>query len=61
MGGNGLRQGSILSPYLFNVYVDQLNIILAKSGIGCHVADKAFNNFSYADDLVVLAPSARGL
>ena len=58
---NGLRQGSILSPYLFNIYVDELNIQLAESGIGCHIADKAFNNFSYADDLVILSPSAKGL
>ena len=58
---NGLRQGSILSPFLFNIYVDELNIRLAESGIGCHIADKAFNNFSYADDLVILSPSAKGL
>ena len=58
---NGLRQGSILSPYFFNIYVDELNVQLAESGIGCHIADKAFNNFSYADDLVILSPSARGL
>ena len=33
--GNGIRQGSIISPYLFNIYVDELNILLSKSGIGC--------------------------
>ena len=58
---NGIRQGSILSPYLFNVYVDELNIRLAQSKIGCKLADKSFNNLSYADDLVVLSPSAIGL
>ena len=36
-------------------------MILSESQIGCHIGDKAFNNFSYADDLVVLAPSSRGL
>ena len=58
---NRIRQGSILSPYLFNVYVDDLNHILNKARIGCHIADKPTNNFSYADDLVILAPCAATL
>ena len=58
---NGIRQGSILSPYLFNVYVDNLNIRLNHSGVGCHVDDMAANNLAYADDLVILAPCAAAL
>ena len=54
---NGIRQGSILSPYFFNVYVDDLNYNLNRSGIGCHVAGVPINNFSYADDLVLVSPS----
>ena len=57
---NGIRQGSILSPYLFNVYVDNL-IRLNHSGVGCHVDDMAANNLAYADDLVILAPCAAAL
>ena len=59
--GNGIRQGSIISPYLFNVYVDELNILLSKSGIGCHIGGAPANNFSYADDLAIVAPTARAL
>ena len=55
--GNGIRQGSILSPYLFNVYVDDLNHKLNDSGVGCHIAGLPMNNFSYADDLVLVSPS----
>ena len=55
--GNGIRQGSILSPYLFNVYVDDLNHRLNYSGVGCHVAGLPMNNFAYADDLVLVSPS----
>ena len=58
---NGLRQGAVMSPYLFNVYVDELNILLNKCGVGCHVAGKPMNNFSYADDLVLACPSASAL
>ena len=58
---NGIRQGSIISPYLFNVYVDALNILLAESNLGCHIGGQPVNNFSYADDLAIVAPTARAL
>ena len=58
---NGIRQGSLLSPYLFNVYVDEHNIGLNNARVGCHIANKPVNNLSYADDLVVLATSVAGL
>jgi len=30
-----VRQGGVLSPYLFNVYMDCLGEELDKSGVGC--------------------------
>ena len=58
---NGIRQGSCLSPKMFNVYVDQLNYKLGESKVGCHVSQMCTNNFSFADDLVLAAPDARSL
>ena len=58
---NGIRQGSIISPYLFNVYVDALKVLLAESKLGCHIGGEPVNNFSYADDLAIVAPTARAL
>ena len=58
---NGIRQGSVLSPLLFNVYVDQFNTLLNGAKIGCHIANNPLNNFAYADDLVLVAPSAVAL
>ena len=58
---NGIRQGSVLSPHLFSVYVDDLSHMLNGSGLGCHIAGTPANNFSYADDLAIVCPSAVAL
>ena len=58
---NGIKQGSSISPLLFNVYIDELSHLLARSGVGCHIGELPMNNFAYADDLVLLAPTTRGL
>ena len=54
---NGTRQGSVLSPALFSVYMDDLIIMLRKSGLGCHVGSVFCGVVGYADDLCLLAPS----
>ena len=38
-----------------------MNQLLGKAGVGCHVAGKAMNNYSYADDLALVAPTAHAL
>ena len=58
---NGIRQGSCLSPRMFSMYIDRLNIDLKNSGIGCHVSGVCTNNFSYADDMVLVTPDAKSM
>ena len=36
---NGVKQGAILSPILFSVYMDELFERLEKSGVGCHMGN----------------------
>ena len=58
---NGIKQGGLLSPYLFNIYIDDLSKVLNSSGVGCLAGITLVNHLSYADDMVLLAPSKRGL
>ena len=58
---NGVRQGGVLSPYLFNVYTNDLSIELNTSGVGCLYNDVLINHLFYADDAALLAPSAGAL
>ena len=53
---NGVRQVGILSPYLFNIYMDDLSQILSKKYAGCKIASRIINHLFYADDLVLMCP-----
>ena len=52
-----MKQGGIISPVLFCVYIDQLLINLASSGVGCYVGLNFVGALAYADDIVLLAPT----
>ena len=54
---NGVKQGGVLSPVLFTMYIDKLLIELKNSGYGCYIGTKYMGSFSYADDIVIITPS----
>ena len=54
---NGTRQGSILSPALFALYVQGLLDRLSSLGIGCHIGSTFVGAIAWADDFLLLAPT----
>ena len=55
--GNGVRQGAVLSPLLFTLYIDMLFIRLQDLGLGCHVGPIFGGSFGYTDDVALVAPT----
>ena len=58
---NGVRQGGVLSPTLFNVYMDGLSNILNNCTTGGFLGGKRINHMLYADDLCIVRLSSAGL
>ena len=58
---NCVRQGGILSPFLFGIYIDELSSQLQSKHIGCRMSNIIVNHLLFADDAVIFAPSAKGL
>ena len=54
---NGLRQGNLLSPFLFSVYIADLIDTVVQSKIGCNISGLFVNILAYADDIIIFAPS----
>ena len=59
----GVNQGYILSPCLFNWYVEYImqNVRLEESQAGIKFARRNINNLRYADDTTVMAESEEKL
>ena len=61
--GKGVYQGCILSPCLFNLYVDYImwNSSLDEAQTGIKIAGRNINNFRYADGTILMAESKEKL
>jgi len=48
---NGVRQGGVMSPYVFAVYLDELSIQLGSTRMGCTFGNIVVNHLMFADDI----------
>ena len=57
IASNGVKQGGVLSPVLFCIYMDELLARLSRAGFGCYIGGTFVGALAYADDVVLIAPT----
>ena len=57
----GSKQGGILSPDFFSVYINDLILLLQKLGIGCHIIRYFIACLLFADDMSLISPTRKSM
>ena len=57
----GVRQGGVLSPHLFALYIDSVVQRVRASNVGCYYKLTCVSILLYADDILLIAPSITSL
>ena len=58
---SGLKQGCLLSPLIFNLYINDLTLALEATGLGIDIKGINISSLLYADDLALVAESEDNL
>ena len=57
----GIRQGGVLSPQFFALYIDDIIHVVSSQGVGCFMHHACLSIILYADDILLLTPSVWAL
>ena len=57
----GTKQGGILSPDFFAIYLNDLINLLKATGVGCHITRRFIACLHFADDVSLIAPTRSSL
>ena len=58
---SGLKQGGLLSPIFYNLYVDELMKTLMKATLGCSINGVYYGTIFYADDTELIGALVRNV
>ncbi len=58
---SGLKQGCIISPILFNLYINDLALTFKDSGLGLHIDGEHVCLLVFGDDIVCMADNESDL
>ena len=50
----GVREGSIISPLMFNIYINDLDSLLKSEGCGCYLGNFSVGCLLFADNIMLL-------
>ena len=56
-----VKQGGVVSPVLFCIYIDDLLINLSQSGVCCYIGAHFVGAIAYAYDIVLISPTPFGM
>ena len=57
----GLKEGCVLSPLLFALYIKEVGDKVTESGNGVKLGDERIPGMFFADDIVLMADSGKDL
>ena len=57
----GVRQGDVLSPNIFKLFLNDFSDIIENSNDSVYLQDKKMSCLLYADDLILISDSEQGL
>ena len=53
----GVKQGGVLSPFLFNTYINDLIVDINRSNYGCYLNNFKISILGYCDDIILVSSS----